>query len=73
MNSTNRRQQPHRRYLTPCDVELEYALSKRKQKAERAARRLAFIRAGHRTILYDRAEIERYLAARRIEAVGVTP
>lgn len=72
--STQKVKMPGRsaRYIVPVEVEAEYAVGLRHQKYLRQTRRWPYIKAGHRTILYDRVEIERYLAARRVEAIGQT-
>lgn len=76
MNTHIRPIQPGRsgRYITPATTADEYGLSLRHLKYLRATRRLPYIRAGHRCVLFDRVDIEKFLAARRVEAVGmVTP
>lgn len=59
------------RYITPPQTAEEYGLSVRHLKYLRASRRLPYIRAGHRCVLFDRVDIEKFLAARRVEAVGI--
>ena len=62
------------RYLPPPAVADEYGFTVRHLKYLRESRRLPFIRAGHRCVLFDRVDIEKFLASRRVEAVGmVTP
>ena len=56
--------------MDPDAVEAEYNIPERHQKFLRAKRRLPYIRAGHRTCLYDRRDIEAFLDARRVEAIG---
>ena len=36
----------------------------------RAARQLPYFKVGHRTVLYARADVEKFLARRRVAAVG---
>jgi hypothetical protein len=58
------------RYISPSTTADEYGLSLRHLKNLRATRRLPFIRVGHRCVLFDRVDIEQFLAARRVEAIG---
>ena len=72
MNNAIRPNQPGRsgRYLSPAQVADEYGLSARHLKWLRSARRLPFIRAGHRSVLFDRLDVERFILAHRVEAIG---
>lgn len=58
------------RYLAPAAVVTEYGLSARQLKFLRNARRLAFIRAGHRSVLFDRQDLDAFFAARRVAATS---
>ena len=58
------------RYLPSAAVAEEYGLSIRHLKYLRSTRRLSYIRAGHRTVLYDRLDVEQFMRARRVDAVG---
>ena len=60
------------RYITPPQTAAEYGLSERHLKYLRHTRRLTFVKAGHRCVLFNRVDIENFLAARRVEAVGQT-
>ena len=55
--------------LSPDEVSRDYpALTERRQKRLRSCRALPFHRLGHRTVVYTRRDIEKFLASRRVEA-----
>jgi hypothetical protein len=58
------------RYMPAAAVAVEYGIGTRHLKYLRATRRLPFIRAGHRCVLFDRRDLEKFLASRRVEAIG---
>ena len=57
-------------YLSPKQLAAEFPLDERKQKDLRVRRAIPYHRLGHRTIVYRRSDIERYIKSRRVEAVG---
>ena len=57
-------------YLTAETVEQRYGVSKRLQKSLRQRRLIRFCRPGHRTVLIERASLERYLRSRTTLAIG---
>lgn len=58
------------KYLNPAAIETEYGIDRRTTKRLREMKRLPFTRIGHRTVLVARTDLETFLAARRIEAIG---
>lgn len=61
---------PHE-MLTPKDWQNESPFaSLRAQKEWRRRRLIPFHRLGHRTVVYARKDIEKFLAARRVDAIG---
>lgn len=57
-------------YLTPDQVQQRYGISERLQKSLRQRRLVRFCRPGHRTVLVERASLERYLRSRTMLAIG---
>jgi hypothetical protein len=58
------------RIITPATVCREYGFSPRLLKDLRRRRRLPFVRAGHRTVLFLRTDVEAYINAHRVAAIG---
>ena len=56
--------------ITPDTLETEYGVSKRIQEDLRKKRVIRYIKAGHRTILYRRADVEEFLESRTVNAIG---
>lgn len=57
------------RLLSPADVQAEYSLTLAHQRRLRQSRRIPFVRVGHRTVRYERADIEAYLYTHRVAAL----
>ena len=58
-------------YIGTGDVERNWGITRRKQVDLRRTRQLPYSQIGHRTIIYRRADLEQFLARRKIEAVKV--
>ena len=58
------------RLLSPKAVEEEFGISRRLQGWLRATRQLPYYKVGHRTVLVSRPDLEKYLASRRVNAIG---
>ena len=56
--------------LSPVAVEQEYGIGRSLQARLRASRQLPYHKIGHRSVLMARADIEKFLAKRRINAIG---
>lgn len=54
--------------LTPEDLETEFRIKRGTQAAYRSRNQIPFVRVGGRLVLYRRAEIEAWLAARAVTA-----
>lgn len=59
--------------LSPEQAERFTGMSPRKLKRLRQARAVKFYRAGHRTIVYDRDSLQRWLASREVPALETNP
>ena len=57
-------------FLTPDDVERIYRIKKGTQAAMRSLRQIPFIQVGPRMPRYRRADLEGWLTARSVSAVG---
>ena len=58
-------------HITPKQLEQEFNITRRHQCALRSSRQLPYFKVGHRSILYARTDVERFLARRKIQAVNV--
>lgn len=56
--------------MTTGEVQRELRITRRQQAELRQRRELVFYLIGHRTILYRRADVEAFLAKRRVKAVA---
>ena len=56
--------------MTTFEAEQEKRWTRRQQAEARKRHEIAYIMVGHRTILYRRADVEKFFADRLVKAVG---
>lgn len=57
--------------FTPQQAAAYTGLTPRTLKAYRQERRIPYYAVGHRTVLFDRRDLDAFLAARRVESIGM--
>ena len=56
--------------INPDGVQSAYGLGIRLQAELRNKRFIRYVKAGHRTILYRRADVEKFIDSRTVQAIG---